>query len=210
MDVNLTKAWTEIGHITLVAVVGAWVGLHAAPSAAQTSMDEHADHMAMMAHAAPMPATDTDGIVVDFDLVDRDGRRVTDEDFRGEYVLLGFGFTHCEHICPLMAFNMGQVVARATQPTTAIFVSVDTERDTAAESDDYARHFGDSMLGLGGTIEQINTAAKNFKVSYAVTKTQDSYTVQHTANMFLIGPDGTLADVYSFSTAPDKVLEAIR
>ena len=178
------------------------------PARAQSPDDPHAGHMTMADHGS-LPAPDDHGIVVDFTLVDRDGHTVTDEDFRGRYVLLGFGFTHCEHICPLMALNMGRVVESAAKQTTGIFVSVDTERDTATIADDFARHFGEAMLGLGGSVEQINAAAKNFKVSYAVTKTQDHYTVQHTANVFLIDPRGELVDVFGFSTGPDRILEAI-
>ena len=109
-----------------------------------------------------------------------------------------------------MGLHMGQAVQAADVPVTGIFISVDTERDTAASNDDYAHHFGDSMLGLGGTIEQINAAAKNFKVSYAVTKTQDTYTVQHTANIFLIDPSGRLAKVFAFTATPDEIIDALR
>lgn len=166
----------------------------------------HAGHM-MEAVAAEI---ESHGIVVDFELVDSAGRLVTDEDFRGQYVLLGFGFTHCAAVCPLMALNMGRVLQSTDKAATGIFVSVDTERDTPAITQEYVSHFGDAMLGLGGSIEQINEAAKNFKVSYAVTKTQNTYTVQHTANVFLIDPDGELADVFTFATAPETILEAIR
>jgi len=155
-------------------------------------------------------ALEEHGIVVDFELVDGAGNSVTDEDFRGRYLLLGFGFTHCAHICPLMAFNMGQVLSAADASMAGIFVSVDTERDTPAVTNDYASHFGDGMIGLGGSIEQINAAVKNFKVSYAITKTQDNYTVQHTANVFLIDPQGALVDVFNFTTAPEDILAAIR
>jgi protein SCO1/2 len=189
-----------------LAVIAAIVS-SSLPAWGQAPDNPHAGHMAMAGGDMPPPVDD--GIVVDFTLVDRDGNTVSDEDFRGRYVLLGFGFTHCEHICPLMALNMGQVVENAAKPATGLFVSVDTERDTAAVSDDYAQHFGESMLGLGGSIEQINAAARNFKVSYAVTKTQDHYTVQHTANVFLIDPRGELVDVFAFSDGPDRILESM-
>ncbi len=185
------------------------IGLLTSAVTAQDMDNEHAAHMAMAADHAPMAALDDHGVIIDFELVDRDGVLVRDEDFRGRHVLLGFGFTHCEHICPLMALNMGRVVEEAGREMTGIFVSVDTERDTAAVTDDYAGHFGEAMLGLSGSIEQINAAAKNFKVSYAVTKTQNAYTVQHTANMFLIDPNGELVDVFNFSTSPENILEAI-
>jgi protein SCO1/2 len=202
----VTPSRAKTNRAANLAVLAAIVS-SSLPAWGQAPDNPHVGHMAMAA-GDMLPPVD-DGIVVDFALVDRDGKTVSDEDFRGRYVLLGFGFTHCEHICPLMALNMGQVVASAAKPATGIFVSVDTERDTAAISDDYAQHFGESMLGLGGSIEQINAAAKNFKVSYAVTKTQDHYTVQHTANVFLIDPRGELVDVFAFSAGPDQILEAM-
>jgi len=185
-------------------------GLLTTAGTAQELGGEHAAHLAMAADHAPMVALDDHGVVVDFELTGRDGALVRDEDFRGRHVLIGFGFTHCEHICPLMALNMSRVVEEAGREMTGIFVSVDTERDTAEITDDYAGHFSEAMLGLSGSIEQVNAAAKNFKVSYAVTKTQDAYTVQHTANVFLIDPDGELIDVFNFSTSPEDILEAIR
>jgi len=195
--ISLTRlAWLGLGVATLFAAP-AW------------SQVDHSAHRAMADAPGHVGMSSSEGIVVDFDLVDRDGKPMTDEDFRGRYVLLGFGFTHCEHICPLMGLHMGQVVDAASVPTTGIFVSVDTERDNAATSDAYAKHFADSMVGLGGSIEQINAAAKNFKVSYAVTKTQDAYTVQHTANIFLIDPHGQLAEVFAFTASADEILAAI-
>ena len=173
---------------------------------AQGPVGGHAGHLMETASTE----LDSHGIVIDFELVNSAGRLVTDEDFRGQYVLLGFGFTHCTTVCPLMALNMGRVLESTNRATTGIFVSVDTERDTPAIVQEYAGHFGDDMIGLGGSIEQINEAAKNFKVSYVVTKTQDNYTVQHTANVFLIDPDGALANVFTFATAPETILEAIR
>lgn len=196
--------------IARLAGVGIVLGLACLDAGAQAAGGDHTGHRDMAMAEAVRGTDATSEIVVDFELVDRDGNTVTDEDFRGQHVLLGFGFTHCEHICPLMGLHMGQAVQAADVPVTAIFVSVDTERDSPAINDDYARHFGDSMLGLGGSIEQINAATKNFKVSYAVTKTQDTYTVQHTANIFLIDPEGRLADVFPFTATPDDIVEALR
>ena len=147
-------------------------------------------------------------IVVDFELVGRDGGTVTAEDFRGRHVLLGFGFTHCPDVCPLMVLNMGKAV-RDTG-AVGIFISVDTERDSPEITDQYASRFGERMIGLSGNISQINAAASNFKVSYVVTKTQNNYTVQHSANVFLIDPDGRLVDVFNFSTPGEELAAAMR
>ncbi len=173
---------------------------------AQGSGGAHEGH-----DVATSPVSDPLGdIVVAFELTDRDGNIVTAKDFEGRYVLLGFGFTHCPHICPMMVLNMGKALRETSIEAAGIFVSVDTERDSPTITDDYASKFGDSMIGLGGSIEQINAAASNFKVSYAITKTQNNYTVQHTANVYLIDPAGQLADVFTFATPAETLMEAMR
>ena len=173
-------------------------------------VDAEHTHEDRGAGAAPAAASDPlQDIVAAFELMDRDGRTVSAEDFRGRYVLLGFGFTHCPAICPMMALNMGKALRDTAEDAVGIFVSVDTERDSAARTDEYASRFGERMMGLGGSIEQINTAAHNFKVSYAVTKTQNNYTVQHTANVYLIDPEGRLVDVFDFSTPAEELAAAM-
>ena len=157
----------------------------------------------------PMFGNPLEDIVVDFELVDRDGRTVTAEDFLGRHVLLGFGFTHCPDVCPLMVLNMGKALRDTDTDAVGIFISVDTERDSPEITDRYASRFGDRMVGLSGNVSQINAAANNFKVSYVVTKSQNNYTVQHSANVFLIDPDGRLVDVFNFSTPGEELAAAI-
>ena len=149
-------------------------------------------------------------IVVAFELVDGDGSIVTAEDFRGRHVLLGFGFTHCPDVCPLMALNMGRALRDAEADAVGIFISVDTERDSPEITDRYASRFGERMIGLSGNVSQINAAANNFKVSYVVTKSQNNYTVQHSANVFVIDPDGQVVDVFNFSTPGEELAAAMR
>ena len=150
-----------------------------------------------------------DGIKVEFELINADGERVTELDVRGRHVLLAFGFTHCLHICPMMAANMAMALKASQQDALGIFVSVDTERDTPAVTQAYASSFHDSMIGLGGTYEQIRQAANNFKVSFVVTKSQKAYTVEHTSDIFLIGPDGTVKQIFALNASPGAMAAAM-
>jgi protein SCO1/2 len=172
---------------------------------------DHALHLAADAAThESLESANVHGINVAFELQDRNGNLVTAEDFRGRYVLLGFGFTNCAHICPMMVLNMGKALKMTDHEAAGIFVSVDTERDTPAVTDTYASNFGETMIGLSGSYEQVSAAAENFKVSFAVTKTQANYTVQHTANVYVIDPAGELLDVFTFATEPDVLLGAMR
>lgn len=145
-----------------------------------------------------------------FELLDVNGKVVTVDDFQGKYVLLGFGFTHCHHICPMMATNMGQALRLSEENAVGIFISVDTERDTPQITDAYAKKFGKHMIGLSGSYAQIVSAAKSFEVSFVVTKSDDAYTVQHTPNIFLIDPDGIVVDVFPLNATAEIMAKAMQ
>ena len=145
-----------------------------------------------------------------FELLAADGSKTALADYRGKNVLVAFGFTHCLHICPMIAANMARALKNSDREAVGIFISVDTERDTPAITDAYAGQFGELMIGLGGSHTQISAAAKNFNVSFVVTKSQDNYTVQHTPNIFLIGPGGELIDSFAMNTPTDSIVAAMR
>ena len=145
-----------------------------------------------------------------FDLLNADGAEVSLSDYRGKNVLLTFGFTHCQHICPMIAANMARALKASDTEAIGIFVSVDTERDTPAITNAYAQGFGAEMIGLGGSHEQVADAARNFGVTFVVTKSEDNYTVQHTPSIFLIDPDGTIVEVFAMNTPTDDITAAMR
>lgn len=151
-----------------------------------------------------------DSIKVDFELLDRDGEIVRYSDFRGKNLLLAFGFTHCVHICPMIAANIAAALQMTEKDAIGVFISVDTERDTPAITDDYAQSYSDKMLGLSGSYAQISSAVRNFNATYVVTKSEDNYTVQHTPSIFLIGPDGIVIDVFAMNTAPREIAGAMK
>ncbi len=213
----MVKSYMRARSTAIALAMGLAVAGPAEAQRASSAPVAHAEHAA---HAGTLAAdtanhdslgrANAHGIDVDFELLDRHGNVVTDEDFLGRYVLLGFGFTHCAHICPMMALNMGKALSMTELDAAGIFISVDTERDSPKMTDDYASNFGDRMLGLGGSYERVSAAAANFKVSFAVTKTQNNYTVQHTANVYVIDPAGELLDVFTFATSPETLLGAMR
>jgi protein SCO1/2 len=149
-------------------------------------------------------------IKVEFDLVDRNGTATTYEEYRGKNVLLAFGFTHCLHICPMIAAKMAAAIGVADKDSVGVFISVDTERDSPAITDDYAKKFGEAMTGLSGSHSQVAATANNFNATFVVTKSEDTYTVQHTPGIFLISPDGELIDVFPMNASADKIAQAMQ
>ena len=165
-------------------------------------------------YASPAIALDKElpfeNINIKFELLDRTGEVVNEADLRGKYVLLAFGFTHCAHICPMMVANMALTLKVADKKAMGVFISVDTERDTPAIAHAYASGFHESIMGLSGSHQQVRSAANNFGISFVVTKSHKAYTVEHTSNIFLIGPDGKLIDVFALNAPPLEIAEAMK
>lgn len=151
-----------------------------------------------------------------FELVGKDGKTVTDQDFRGRHMLVFFGFTHCPDICPAEL----QVMAAAVEDLGAdadkvvpIFISVDPERDTPEAVTAYVENFGPSFVGLTGSPEAIAEAAKAYRVTYRKFQDEsmgDNYSVDHSSLVYLMGPDGEYITHIPYGTPADKMTETLR
>jgi protein SCO1/2 len=131
-----------------------------------------------------------------FSLTDHTGRRVTDKDFRGRTLLVVFGFTFCPDICPtelqLISAALDKLGPRA-KDVVPLFITVDPERDTPAQLAMYVKSFHPRLVGLTGTQEEIDAAAKAYRVYFKKApdpKSSAGYTMDHSALIYVMGPDG--------------------
>ena len=145
-----------------------------------------------------------------FELVNVEGEIIRFKQFHGKNVLVAFGFTNCVHICPMIAANMARAIRDSGKNAVGVFVSVDTERDTPTITQAYASKFGDKMIGLSGNHRQVSDAAQNFGVTYVVTKSENTYTVQHTPTIFLIGPEGELVETFAMNSPSADIAAAMQ
>jgi protein SCO1/2 len=134
-----------------------------------------------------------------FELVNKTGQTVRWSDFDGKYRIIYFGYTYCPDVCPLDVQHMMQGYARfkEAEPKLAaqiqpIFVTIDPARDTPAKVGEFAAAFSDDLIGLTGTPEQVDTAAKAFGVYYSKAEDAggDSYLMNHSRTTYLMGRDG--------------------
>jgi protein SCO1/2 len=151
-----------------------------------------------------------------FTLTDQNGQPRTDRDFRGRLMLVTFGYTHCPDVCPLTVAAIGETLDRLgpqADQVAGIFVSVDPQRDTPAVLREYVASVSDKMVALTGTPEQVQAAARAYRVYYRIgsdAATNPNYSVDHTALFYLMDREGRFVQHFTHQAQPDVIVAAIR
>lgn len=150
-----------------------------------------------------------------FTLVNGDGNTVTDKDFLGKWMLIYFGYTFCPDVCPTSLSTVANAMDKLDPAVAAklvpVFITVDPARDTPPVVKDYAAAFHPSMVGLTGSPDQIAAISKEYKVYAARAKggDDDSYTVDHSSILYLVGPDGRFVTHFPHGTTADDLAAAL-
>jgi len=174
----------------------------------------------ILVRGAPQPKVETSGKALiggPFALIDQTGKQVTDKDFRGRYMLVFFGFTHCPDVCPaelqVMADALGQLGPKASE-IVPVFITLDPERDTPEVVGAYLKNFGPNFVGLTGTPEAIAAAATAYHVAFSKFeyKGQDgktAYSIDHSTLLYLMDKNGDYITHFSFGTPATKMTETL-
>jgi protein SCO1/2 len=146
-----------------------------------------------------------------FSLVAHDGTPFDAARLKGHWTVMFFGFTNCPDVCPATLSQLVAVRKRlADLPADAqphvVMVSVDPKRDTPERLAQYVPYFDPSFVGVTGTPESVAALTKGMGVAVHVgPETDGIYTVDHTAALFLVGPDARLAAVFPTPHVPDAI-----
>jgi protein SCO1/2 len=148
-----------------------------------------------------------------FSLLAAEGRAVSDRDFRGRFMLVYFGYTHCPDVCPLDLSVMAEALALlgpAAAEVEPIFITVDPARDTPALMAEYAKSFSPRITALSGTEADIAAVAKAYKVHRrkvpaASPGRPDDYVVDHGSLTYLMGPDGAFRTLIPHNTPAERM-----
>jgi protein SCO1/2 len=151
-----------------------------------------------------------------FQLIDQSGKVRSERDFRGQLMLVYFGFTYCPDICPtdLQAIGLAMdKLGAGADDVQPLFITVDPERDTREHLADYVTMFHPRLTGLTGSAEAVQNAADAYRVYYKrvdFDKGDSTYTVDHSAFIYLMDRDGKYLGFFPPGTSADKMVEIIR
>jgi protein SCO1/2 len=169
-----------------------------------------------LSHFLGTDAENVDGFQPAFTLVSHQGDTVSEATYRGNWVLVFFGFTNCPDICPTTLAELADVMdglGNAAAKVTPLFITIDPVRDRVENVAEYVSAFHPSIVGLTGTDKQVAEAAKSFK-AYFERVPQDSapdgYTMGHTSVVYLISPKGHFVRTFKFRTPPEMIIEDLK
>lgn len=165
-----------------------------------------------LARAANSPAT----IGGPFTLTSPDGTTVTDQTYRGKWLLVYFGFTSCPDSCPTALLEIAAALeklgpdADRVQP---LFITVDPLRDTPAVMGNYTQSFDPRIVGLTGTPQQIAAVAQEYGAYYEPRKSgpgPEDYVLDHSTYLYLMDAEGKFVRGLDADTPGDRIAEAVR
>jgi protein SCO1/2 len=151
----------------------------------------------------------------DFALTDHTGKPRTLADYRGKAVVVFFGYTQCPDVCPTTLATLAEAMKQLgpdADRVQVLFITVDPERDTPALLSQYVPAFDPRFVGLWGDAAATEKVAKEFKVIYQKQPgpKPGSYTVDHSAGVFLFDPQGRLRVYASHGQGPQVFAHDLR
>lgn len=128
--------------------------------------------------------------------VDQDGQPVSLSALKDKWTLLFFGYTFCPDICPTTLAQLRQIKSQlpkeATEKLRVVLVSVDPNRDTPQQLKTYLGYFDKQFMGLTAPVDTVQKLANGLSIPFIPADTRKpNYTVDHSGNLAVIGPDGT-------------------
>jgi protein SCO1 len=151
-----------------------------------------------------------------FTLSTSEGKTVTDQTYRGKWLLVYFGYTFCPTSCPTMLLEIAAALktlgpdAAKVQP---LFITVDPQRDTPEVLEQYTQSFDPRIIGLTGTPQQIAAVAEEYGAYYVRHQTGPSakdYVMDHSVYLYLMDPEGNYVRAFDSSTSGDRIADALQ
>jgi protein SCO1/2 len=162
----------------------------------------------------PSPIALPSAVGGSFHLTDSNSKPISDQDLKGHPSLVFFGFTHCPDICPTTLFEVSEIL-RALGPDAdnvrALFVTVDPERDTVPVLKDYLSSFDPHLIGVTGDPAAVAAMAKAYRVYFKkVPLDGGTYTMDHTAIVYLMDKNGRFVAPFNAKRKPDEAAADLR
>jgi protein SCO1/2 len=166
------------------------------------------------AAATPTHAQAPGSLGPSFELTDHNSKPFSSTMLAGHPYAVFFGFTHCPDVCPTTLLEMSNILRHLgadADRLKVLFVTVDPERDTPEQLRQYLDSFDPRIIGLTGSEQQIAAAAKGWNAFHnKISEGDGTYTVVHSAYVYLMDRNNRLAGTMGFQDTEDEQVAKLR
>jgi protein SCO1 len=140
------------------------------------------------------------------------GKKVSLRDHLGKVVIMEFGYTSCEFVCPVTLGRLTEVYRKLgdqARDVQLIYVTVDPKRDNPARLREHLAGYNSSFLGATGTSDELASVLKAYGVvaEEVVSKSHaHGYEVNHSSFLYLVDQQGKIRGLVPFGTPADDIL----
>ena len=132
-----------------------------------------------------------------FELIDQNNAAFNNKSLEGGWTVIFFGYTNCPDVCPTTIYKLAEIKngIKEKLPSTdfnTVLVTLDPDRDSAQRLDEYIGYFDETMLGVTGTYENIQSFTSSLSVFYQRINKEEGYDFNHTASIFVFDKNGLL------------------
>ena len=150
-----------------------------------------------------------------FSLINQYQEDFDKEDLKNKWSILFFGYTNCPDVCPTTIYKLSEIQKKLAQEKElnddfqVILITLDPKRDSVSRLKEYLAFFGPSLIGLTGDDSEIRKIASNLSVYFEQIGEEKQYDFNHTASIFLIGPEGTVIASFSPASKSEELTQDI-
>lgn len=150
-----------------------------------------------------------------FSLDGSNGKKLSLRDDVGKVVILEFGYTFCQYVCPATLTRLTEVYKKlgsAARDVQLVYVTVDPARDTPARLREYLAGFNPTFLGATGPADELATVLKAYGVVAEQVVAPNhalGYQVNHSSFLYLVDRQGQIRGLVPFGTPADDIVHDV-
>ena len=145
-----------------------------------------------------------------FELIDQNNEAFNKKSLEGGWTVLFFGYTNCPDVCPTTIYKLAEIKNGIKEDLPSanfntVLVTLDPDRDSSERLDEYIGYFDETMLGVTGTYENIQSFTSSLSVFYQRINKEKGYDFNHTASIFVFDKDGSLFATMSPANTVEEI-----
>ena len=145
-----------------------------------------------------------------FELTDQNNEVFNKKSLEGGWTVLFFGYTNCPDVCPTTIYKLAEIKNGIKEDLPSanfntVLVTLDPDRDSSERLDEYIGYFDETMLGVTGTYENIQSFTSSLSVFYQRINKEEGYDFNHTASIFVFDKDGSLFATMSPANTVEEI-----